>query len=74
MELPLTSGCRALLCYKISMSNTRGRWVVYERRDGEFVHVSKGFKTRTKAEKERERLQQSLKAKRNSLGVGFLAS
>ncbi len=56
------------------MTKTRGRWVVYERRDGEFVHVSKGFKTKAKAEQERDRLQQLSNSKRNALGVGFVAS
>jgi hypothetical protein len=36
-----------------------GRWVVYERRGVEFAHISKRFKTKPEAEK--ERLEQGLK-------------
>jgi hypothetical protein len=56
------------------MTKTSGRWVVYEKRGVEFVHVSKAFKTQQEAEKERERLQQALKSKRKVLGVGFVRS
>jgi hypothetical protein len=56
------------------MTKTKGRWVVYEKRGVEFVHVSKRFKTKQEAEKERERLQQGLKSRRKMLGVGFVRS
>jgi hypothetical protein len=49
-----------------------GRWVVYERRGVEYVHVSKRFDTKQEAEKDRERLQQRLKSRRKPLGVGFV--
>jgi hypothetical protein len=56
------------------MTKTSGSWVVYEKRGVEFVHVSKPFKTKQEAEKERERLQQGLKSVRKTLGVGFIRS
>ena len=46
--------------------------MVYEKRGVEYVHVSKRFKTKREAEKERERLQQNLKSKGKTLGVGFV--
>ena len=46
------------------MGATGGRWVVYEKRGIEYVHISKWFKTKREAEKERERLQQALNSKR----------
>lgn len=55
------------------MLKTSGRWVVYERRDGEFVHLSKKFRTRREAEDERLRLQQAMNSRRKALGVGFVA-
>jgi len=49
-----------------------GRWVVYEKRGVEYVHVSKRFETKQEAEKERGRLQQkSGDNRRKALGVGF---
>jgi hypothetical protein len=56
------------------MPKTSGHWVVYEKRGVEYVHVSKRFKTKLEAEKERERLQQGLKSRRKPLGVGFVRS
>jgi hypothetical protein len=56
------------------MAETTGRWVVYEKRGVEYVHVSKRFKTKQEAEKERERLRQGLKSRRKTLGVGFVRS
>lgn len=53
------------------MTKTSGRWVVYEKRGVEYVHLSKGFQTKQEAEKERERLQQNLKSRRKTLGVGY---
>jgi len=49
-----------------------GRWVVYERREGEFVFLSKLLKTRKEAEKERLRLKERLHHKRSALGVAFV--
>ena len=49
-----------------------GRWVVYERREGEFVFLSKLVKTRKEAEKERLRLIERLEHKRSAIGVGFV--
>ena len=49
-----------------------GRWVVYERREGEFVFLSKLLKTRKEAEKERLRLKERLQHKRSAIGVGFV--
>jgi len=56
------------------MTKSIGRWVVYEKRGVEYVHVSKRFDTKQGAEKERERLQQTSKSKTKSLGVGFVSS
>jgi len=49
------------------------RWVVYERRDGEFVFLSRLFTTRAQAEKERDKLKASFKPRLASLGVGVVA-
>ena len=49
-----------------------GRWVVYERREGEFVFLSKLLKTRKEAEKERLRLKERLEHKRSAIGVGLV--
>jgi hypothetical protein len=49
-----------------------GRWVVYERREGEFVFLSKLLKTRKEAEKERLRLKDRLEHRRFAIGVGFV--
>jgi hypothetical protein len=53
------------------MTKSTGRWVLYEKRGVEYVHVSKRFGTKQEAEKERERLQQRLKGRPKTLGVGF---
>jgi hypothetical protein len=51
------------------------RWVVYERRYGEFICLSRLFTTKAQAEKEREK-REKLTAftfkKRSSLGVGVV--
>jgi hypothetical protein len=49
-----------------------GRWVVYERREGEFVFLSKLLKTKKEAEKERLRLKDRLEHRRFAIGVGFV--
>jgi len=49
-----------------------GRWVVYERREDKFVFLSKLFKTKGKAEKERLRLKGLPEHKRSPIGVGFV--
>jgi hypothetical protein len=49
-----------------------GRWVVYERREGEFVFLSKLLKTKKEAEKERLRLKDRLEHRRSAIGVGFV--
>ena len=56
----------------MSVKRTKGRWVVYERRNGEFIFLSRLFATRAQAEKERDKLKASFKSKRVSLGVGFV--
>jgi len=53
------------------MSKIVGRWIVYEYRDGEFVHLSKPLPTKEQAERERAKLV-SAAGKRNSMGVGFI--
>jgi hypothetical protein len=52
------------------MAKTVGRWVVYERQDGEFVYLSKPLKT--KAQAESERLKLATKYPRAAIGVGFI--
>jgi hypothetical protein len=53
------------------MANTTG-WVVYERRDGEFIFLSKSFKTKKRAEQERTKLSAHPAYERASIGVGFV--
>ncbi len=59
------------LCYKFAMPNT-GRWVVYKRTDGQFVFLSRPFKTKELAEQERIRLSAHPEHARGSVGVGFV--
>jgi hypothetical protein len=56
----------------MSAKRMKGRWVVYERRNGEFIFLSRLFTTRGQAEKERDKLKATLTYKRVSLGVGFV--
>jgi hypothetical protein len=49
---------------------TSGRWVVYEFRDGEFVHLSKLFTSKAQAEKAREKMKS--RPQFNFIGVGFV--
>ena len=56
----------------MSAKRTKGRWVVYERRESEFIRLSRPFTTRAQAEKERDRMKRLFKYKRVSLGVGFV--
>jgi len=51
---------------------TKGQWVVYQRRDGRYVRVSRPFATRAMAEKERDRLQARSGSRRLAFGVGFV--
>jgi len=50
----------------------KGRWVVYERRNGEFIFLSRFFTTRAQAEKESDKLEAAFTYK-VSLGVGAIA-
>jgi hypothetical protein len=52
------------------MKKRVGRWVVYERQNGEFIHLSKPFKTKAQAEKERAKFDK--KYPRAAIGVGFV--
>jgi hypothetical protein len=56
----------------MSAKRTNGRWVVYERRNGEFIRLSRLFATRAQAEKERDKLKAMFTYKRVSLGVGVV--
>lgn len=61
----------------MSAKRTKARWVVYERRQGEFVFLSRLFPTRAQAEKERRKLQaeegrEKLKRDQLSIGVGVV--
>jgi len=57
----------------MSEKRMKGRWVVYERRNGEFVFLSRLFTTRALAEKERDKLEATFTYKKVSLGVGAIA-
>ena len=56
----------------MSAKRMTGRWVVYERRNGEFIFPSRLFTTRAQAEKERDKLEAAFTYK-VSLGVGAIA-
>ena len=56
----------------MSAKRIKGRWVVYERRNGEFIFLSRPFTTRAQAEKERDKLEAMFTYKRVSLGVGVV--
>ncbi len=58
----------------MSAKRMKGQWVVYERRNGEFIRLSRLFTTRAQAEKERDKRKVSFKFKRVSLGVGVVAN
>jgi hypothetical protein len=51
----------------------KGRWVVYERRNGEFIFLSRLFTTRAQAETERDKLEETFTSKKVSLGLGAIA-
>jgi len=53
------------------MGKIVGRWIVYEYRDGEFIHLSKPLHTKAQAEKERAKLASAAR-KSSSMGVGFI--
>jgi hypothetical protein len=57
----------------MSAKRTKGRWVVYERREGVFIPLSRRFTTRANAEKEHDPMQALFKYKQVSLGVGVVA-
>ena len=57
----------------MSAKRTKGQWVVYEHREGEFVSRSKLYTTRARAQKERDKLEAGLISKQVSLGVGIVA-
>ena len=63
---------RYAITLPMSAKRTTGRWVVYERRDGEFIFLSRLFATRAQAEKERDKLETTFTYK-VSLGVGAVA-
>jgi hypothetical protein len=56
----------------MSAKRTKSCWVVYERRKGEFIFLSRLFTTRAQAEKEREKLTATFTYKKVSLGVGVV--
>jgi hypothetical protein len=63
--------CHRDVCYKFQMVKRTG-WVVYERRDGEFIFLTKSFKTRKRAEQERAKLIAHPVYERAAIGVGFV--
>ena len=56
--------------YICMAQKTSGRWVVYEFRDGEFIHLSKLFTSKEQAEKAREKMKE--RPQFNFIGVGFV--
>jgi hypothetical protein len=54
------------------MPKTTSGWVVYERQNGEFIRLSKPFKTKEQAEKERAKFAK--RYPRAAIGVGFVRS
>jgi hypothetical protein len=61
------------LWYKTQMTtNKSGGWVVYVRRNGEFIFLTKFLKTKKVAEKERQRLEERQEHRASSIGVGFV--
>jgi hypothetical protein len=74
MPFPRTPESSWSYAISLAMSGKRikGRWVVYERRDGEFIHLSRLFTTRAQAEKERDKRRAAFKSKKVSLGVGVV--
>ena len=57
----------------MSAKRMKGRWVVYERRNGEFIFLSRFFTTRAQAEKESNKLEAMFTSEKVSLGVGAIA-
>ena len=53
------------------MANTTG-WVVYKHAEGEFIFLSKPFKTKKRAEQERTKLSSDPVYERAAIGVGFV--
>ena len=55
------------------MTAKKSGWVVYERQEDQFVFLSKPFRTKQQAEKERLRLsQRTWHGRRSALGIGFV--
>jgi hypothetical protein len=54
------------------MARVSKGWVVYEYDDGQFVHLSKPFKTKEQAEKKRSELTARLGNRQSPIGVGFV--
>jgi len=52
------------------MKKPKGKWVVYERSDGQFVFLTKPVNTRKQAEQERVKFH--AKYPRAAIGVGFV--
>lgn len=55
------------------MPKKTGRWYVYERREEEFILLSKPFKTKAEAEKQRIKLKARPEYRKVPIGVGFLS-
>jgi hypothetical protein len=55
------------MCYKSEMSKTTERWLLFEYVGLEFTPLSKPFKTKEQAEKEREKYPECL---RKGIGLG----
>jgi len=53
-------------------SKTTGRWVVYKRQEAAFIYLSKPFRTKEQAEKERAKLKVRPEYRKSAIGVGFV--
>jgi hypothetical protein len=62
-------GDRACSCYKSEMPKTAERWLLYKYSDGEFIPLSKPFKTKAAAEKVRLKYPER---ERRRIGVGVI--
>ena len=56
-------------CYKIEMTKTIDQWLLFKFEHGEFTALSKPFKTKERAEKERMKYSER---QRKSIGLGVI--
>jgi hypothetical protein len=71
-DVPSALKVSKVLSAVLGMSKIASGWVVYERQNGEFIRLSKPFKTKELAEKERAKFEK--RYPRAAIGVGFVRS